>query len=105
MKNEMRSEITYSFWLNYVVFLYSAWKNVKKKISYFATHLIFHRFSPFNCCLSVLLWLDKGDYPRKFADCVFVLKNSVFFVAMAVILHLDQKAGQQNSRLLGEKHL
>jgi len=27
-----------------------------------AFHLIFHRFSPFNCCLSVVLLFDKGDY-------------------------------------------
>ena len=26
-----------------------------KKTNYFASHLIFHRFSPFNCCLSVVL--------------------------------------------------
>ena len=25
-----------------------------KQISYFASHLIFHRFSPFNCCLNVV---------------------------------------------------
>ena len=29
-----------------------------------ALHLIFHRFSTFNCCLSVVLQLDKGDYPE-----------------------------------------
>ena len=28
MKNEMRREITYLFWLRYVVFLSSVWKNV-----------------------------------------------------------------------------
>ena len=27
----------------------------QKKISYFASRLIFHRFSPFNCCFSVVL--------------------------------------------------
>ena len=27
-----------------------------------ALHLIFDCFSPFNCCLSVVLQLDKGDY-------------------------------------------
>ena len=27
---------------------------------------IFHRFSPFICCLSVVLWLDvKGDFPEN----------------------------------------
>ena len=32
-------------------------------LSSLAFHLIFHCFSPFNCCLSVVLYLDKGDYP------------------------------------------
>ena len=35
--NEMRSEITYLFWLSYVVFS-------ENNISYLASHLIFHRF-------------------------------------------------------------
>ena len=26
---------------------------------------IFHRFWPFICCLSVVLWLDKGDFPEN----------------------------------------
>ena len=26
---------------------------------------IFHRFRPFICCLSVVLWLDKGDFPQN----------------------------------------
>ena len=30
-----------------------------------AFHLIFHRFSPFNSCLSVVLLLGKGDYPEN----------------------------------------
>ena len=40
------------FWLSYVVFLSSAWKTV-------------HCFSLFNCCLSVVLQLDKGHYPEN----------------------------------------
>ena len=28
MKNQLRSEITYLYWLSYVVFLSSAWNNV-----------------------------------------------------------------------------
>ena len=40
--------------------------------------LIFHHFSLFNC-LSVVLKLDKGDYPENFADCVFVLINKRSF--------------------------
>ena len=26
---------------------------------------VFHHFSPFNCCLSVVLYLDRGDYPEN----------------------------------------
>ena len=36
-----------------------------KQINVVALHLIFHRFSPFNSCLSVVLWLDKRDYPEN----------------------------------------
>ena len=37
----------------------------QQQISNLAFHLIFHRFSPFNCCLSVVLYLDKGDYSEN----------------------------------------
>ena len=37
----------------------------QKKISGLARHLIFHRFLPFNCCLSVVLQHNKGDYPEN----------------------------------------
>ena len=37
----------------------------KKEISYFASRLISHRFKPFNYCLNVVLWLDKGDFPEN----------------------------------------
>ena len=30
-----------------------------------AFSFIFHRFWPFICCLSVVLWLDKGDFPKN----------------------------------------
>ena len=36
----------------------------QKQIGELAFYLIFHRFSPFNCWLSVVLLLDKGDYPK-----------------------------------------
>ena len=36
--------------------------NNKKEISF---SVIFHRFQPFICCLSVILWLDKGDCPEN----------------------------------------
>ena len=29
---------------------------------------IFHRFYRFICCLSVVLWLDKGDFPEKYVS-------------------------------------
>ena len=67
------------FWLSYVVFPSSAWKNVgileeganilpstghsspqKDQLFRFSSH-----FSLFNCCLSVVLQLDKGDYPEN----------------------------------------
>ena len=38
----------------------------------------FHRFSPFNCCLSVVLWLDKGDYPEN-SHVVFYLNKQRSF--------------------------
>ena len=34
-------------------------------MSSLALHLISHRFSPFNYCLSVDLSLDNGDYPQN----------------------------------------
>ena len=40
--------------------------NKQKGVVVFLTsHPIFHRFSPFNCCLSVVLYLDKRDYPEN----------------------------------------
>ena len=65
MKNETRSEITDLSSLSCVVFLFRAWTGLTGKISGLAFRLIFHRFSPFNCCLSVVLQLDKGDYPEN----------------------------------------
>ena len=58
MKNEMKSEMTYLFWLSYVVFLF-------KKKELFCFSFYFHRFSLFICCLSVILKLDKEDYPEN----------------------------------------
>ena len=40
-------------------------KHWTKQISDFARHLIFHRLSPFNSCLGVVLQLGKGDYPEN----------------------------------------
>ena len=52
--------------------------------------LIFHHFSPFNCCLSVVLSRDKGDYPKRFADCVQCHNNKCFFVFFKMCLPLFQ---------------
>ena len=48
----------------------------QKKVSGLALHFILHRFSPLNCCLSVVLSLHKGDYSEN-SHVVFVLINSV----------------------------
>ena len=37
----------------------------QKQMSGLVLHLIFCRFSPFNCCLGVVLSLDKGNYPEN----------------------------------------
>ena len=39
--------------------------STKKQISDLAFLLICHRFSPLKCCLSVVLQLDKRDYPEN----------------------------------------
>ena len=40
-------------------------KNEKRKRKNESFSFIFHRFYPFICCLSVLLWLDNGDFPEN----------------------------------------
>ena len=50
MKNEMENYSTYWFWLDTKTTQLN-----QKQISGLALHLILHRFSPFNCCLSVVL--------------------------------------------------
>ena len=52
--------------------------------------IIFHRFSPFICCLSVVLWLDKGNFPRKLCIRVKINKRSFepFCVWIFVLLFL-----------------
>ena len=61
--------------------------------------LIFHHFSLFVShfslfnCLSVVLQLDKRDYPENFADCVFVLINKRSFdplMCLHVVLERQQ---------------
>ena len=55
MKNEMRREITDPILAGLFQYLEESQQPNQKKISYFASHLIFPRFPPFNCCLSVVL--------------------------------------------------
>ena len=45
--------------------LYNSTQLNQKQTSALALHLIFHRFSLFNCCLSVVLQFDKGNYPEN----------------------------------------
>ena len=67
----------------------------QKKISYFVSHLIFHRFYPFNCCLSVLLELDKGDYPENMQIvCVYVIINKYSFEAFYVFDSVSYSHGE-----------
>ena len=56
----------------------------RKQISGLALHLIFHRFSPFSCCLSVV-WksLIKG-LPRQFARCALSWQTAFFFLTFYV---------------------
>ena len=37
----------------------------QKQINLLASHLIFDRLSQFNCCLNVVVELDKEDYPEN----------------------------------------
>ena len=47
--------------------------------------LISHRFQPFICCLSVVLWLDKGDFPGNLHTvCVRVKINKRSFELLCV---------------------
>ena len=63
----------------------------QKQISDLAFDLIFHRFLPCNCCLSAVLYSDKGDYPEHyFADCVFVVINGFKKKTKKTFICLDQ---------------
>ena len=83
VKNSERKRLTL-FWLSFYS-LFSVWKIVginlpsaeqavktqPKQDKTFS--FIFHHFWPFLCCLSVILWLDKGDFPEN-VHTVSVLK-------------------------------
>ena len=73
-------------------------QSANKQISDLAFHLIFHCFSLFSRCLSVILQLDKRDYPENL-QIVFLSWQIAFFwtfyvfgscfIKLAVILVSD----------------
>ena len=48
-------------------------------LSYFTSHIIFHCFSLFHCCLSVVLWPEEQDFPENLHCVVYVLINKRSF--------------------------
>ena len=89
MKNEMRSEITYLFWLSYIVSCpvlgrMLAWQSSfehwagkqhsSTKEFRFSFFIVFHSLT--------VVW--RRGLPRKFADCVFVPINSVLWNLLCV---------------------
>ena len=112
MKNERKELIL--FWLSFCSLL-GAWKissnlpNTKQAVQTqpkqgksFSS--IFHRFQPFICCLSVVLWLDIGDFPGNLNLFVFSLRSSgnpfvVFFLLPGRhFLHLSVVVRMPQSR-------
>ena len=63
------------------------------KNAYFASHLIFHRFLPFNCSLSFCS-LTKGITPKICRLCVCILINKRSFEPF-MCLDLDQNKTQK----------
>ena len=55
----------------------------QKEISF---TLIFHHFQQLNCCLSVDLWLDKGDFPDICILYVRVIINKRSFEPFCVCI-------------------
>ena len=65
------------------------WKTTQPNppTSYFTSHLIFSCFSPFNCYLSVILYLDYGDYPKMCRVCLCLInKHSVNLLCVWILL-------------------
>ena len=76
----------------------------QKQISGLVLHLIFHRSSLFNCCISVSLELDQGAYLRNSYVVISGLvlhlifhRSSLFNCCISVSLELDQGAYLRNS--------
>ena len=57
-----------------------------------------HCFSLFNCCLSVVLWLDEGDYPRNWYVVFCPNKQLYFepFVCLDLVLEPRQSLFQNS---------
>ena len=74
-------------------------KTRQKQIRGLALHLIFHGFSPFNCCLNVVLQLGKVDYPKNLnvAFCpnkqrsflLFKNKNIFYFMCLDLVVEWE----------------
>ena len=83
-----------------------------KQISGSALHLFFFfffyiHFPPFNCCLNVVLWLDKGDYPENshVVFCPYKQRSFQPFTCLGLVVLccaplLDKKQNQDVLRLL-----
>ena len=50
-----------------------------KKRSYFTSHIIFHCFEPFHCCLSVVLWPEERDFHENRHRVVYDIINKRAF--------------------------
>ena len=70
-----------------------------EKVTDLAFRLIFHRFSSFNCCFSVVLWLDKGDFPEHFQTVFFVLIHRVLLNCLCVWILLHTLVGISSAAL------
>ena len=56
----------------------------QEKITYFTAQEVFHCFRPFHCCLSVVLWPEKGDFPENLHRVVYVIINRRSFESLIV---------------------
>ena len=66
-------------------------------------HLIFFRFSSFNCCLSVVLQVDKEDYPENLHVVLFPNKWRYFesFMCLDLVLERYSHSSFRLSRNVG----
>ena len=70
-----------------------------KLFRFFSSHF-FYRFQPFNCCLSVVLQLDKGDYPKKFQIvclCLLSVLLNLLCVCINILPHHTEPRSEEKS--------